>query len=421
VGTFDLAPRLPGDKSITHRAVLLALLAEGVTEVRGPNRGEDCEGTLRAALRLGAGVEVSEDAIRIEGRGGRLTAPTSPLDLGNSGTSLRLLLGVLAGQPFPATLTGDVSLCRRPVERVLQPLRAMGLEATAAGDHPPVSLTGGNLHGIRYDLPVPSAQVKSALLLAGVQATGRTEIGGDEGTRDHTERMLEAMGVPPLRRNGRLGVDGPVGLRAIDLRVPGDPSAAAFYLAAAAVVPGSRLRLEGVGLNETRTAFLDAFGEMGVELTVEPDGGGVEPLGTIRATGRSPRGIEISPSRVPSLVDELPALAAAAVFADGVTRVRGAGELRVKESDRLSAMAEGLAALGARITLLEDGWEIEGSKGKELRGGRVRCREDHRVAMSLLVAGLRCRNGVEIVDFPRIETSDPFFLENLKQMSEPAS
>jgi len=418
-GSFDFAPRLPGDKSITHRAYLLGVLAEGETRVRGANRGEDCEATLRAASRLGGKVETDADEVRIHGTGGRLHPPSSPLDLGNAGTGLRLLCGLLAGQSFSATLTGDASLRRRPVERVLAPLRDMGMEASVSGDHAPVLLRGGDLRGITYTLPVPSAQVKSALLLAGIQARGRTVIEGDTGTRDHTERMLRAMGVPVHRAGDRVSVEGPALPAGIPITIPGDPSAAAFYLAAAAVVSGSRVRLEGIGLNPTRTAFLGVFAAMGLEIAAEEEEtGGAEPIGRVTVKGRTPRGVKILPAEVPALVDELPALAVAAAFGEGITRVRGARELRVKESDRLSAMAEGLSALGAQITLLDDGWDIVGSEGRELRGGRVRCREDHRVAMSLLVASLRCHDAVEIVDLPRIGTSDPFFLENLRQMTE---
>ncbi len=410
-------PRLPGDKSITHRAYLLGALAEGTTVVDRPNEGEDCRATLRALESLGVRVERSEARVRVGGCEGRLRAPGTPLDLGNSGTGLRLLLGVLAGQRFTTLLTGDASLQRRPVERVLAPLRSMGARAEAPGDHPPVTLTGAALTGIAHRLATPSAQVKSALLLAGIQASGRTRLEGIAGSRDHTERLLPAFGCPVVLAPDAIEVEGPCALRSADVRIPADPSAVTFYLLAAALLPGSEVTLEGVSLNPTRISHFDIFRRMGLALDVTPESEpGPEPRGRIVARGGELRGVEIGPLEVAGLIDELPAIAVLAAFARGTTRVTGAAELRVKESDRLSTVAAGLAAIGGRVTALADGWLIEGSAGAPLPGGVVETQGDHRVAMAFLMAGLATRGGVRLAGAPMIETSDPFFLSNLKAL-----
>jgi 3-phosphoshikimate 1-carboxyvinyltransferase len=390
VAPFRFEPRLPGDKSITHRAYLFAGMAAGESAIANTNPGEDCAATAAALRALGVETRGGADgSVTVIGRGGAFPAPAGPLDLGNSGTGLRLLLGVLAGQAMTVTLTGDDSLRTRPVERVLEPLRLMGARAEAPGDHPPVTLTGGALHGIRWTLPVPSAQVKSALLLAGIQAEGTTEI------------------------------EGPFRIEPFSMVVPADPSAAAFWCAAAAVAPGSEISLEGVSVNPSRTAGFTALEEMGAELSRARPVDDVEPRADLSVRAGTLRGITLGPDRVPGLIDELPVLAVVAAFAEGATVVRGAGELKVKETDRLRAVAEGLRAIGAGVELRDDGWEITGSGGDPLPGGRVRSFGDHRIAMAFLIAGLRCRNGVEIVDPPGIETSDPYFLSNLRQILEP--
>ena len=422
---FQFRPALPGDKSITHRAVILGALARGESRVEQANPGDDCRATVRAVEALGVRCERREDTIRLVGTAGRLHAPTAALDLGNSGTGLRLLLGALAAHPFAVTLTGDASLRRRPVERVLDPLRRMGARADAPGDHPPVSLTGASLRGIRHTLSIPSAQVKSALLLAGLQGQGETWVGGATGTRDHTERMLRAFGVSVGEGDDWVSVQGGQALSAATVRVPGDFSAAVFYLVAAGVCPGSRVTVEGVGLNPTRTKALDVLIAMGLQVEILPDAdsrdSANEPRGRLVVEGGTLRGFEIAPREVPWLLDELPALAVAAAFAEGRSRLNGASELRVKESDRIQAMADGLRAIGARVIPQDDGWVIEGSGGELLPGGQVRSQGDHRVAMALLVAGFRTRNGVEVTDPPRVETSDPLFPINLKELEELAA
>jgi 3-phosphoshikimate 1-carboxyvinyltransferase len=402
-GPFRLTPRLPGDKSITHRAFLLGAIGRA---------------TLRAAVALGASVRESGNEILIEGRSGRFTPPTGPLDLGNSGTGLRLLLGLLAPQTFTSVLTGDASLSRRPVERVLAPLRLMGVRAEAPGDHPPVTLHGGALHGIRYALPVPSAQVRSAILLAGMQADGTTVVEGGEGARDHTERLLPAFGIAARRLPGRVEVDGPRVPDGTTVSIPGDPSAGAFYLAAAALVPESEVILEGICLNPLRTKSFDVLSRMGLDLVVEPDAGdNPEPVGRVTATGRALRGVRLAPDEIPGVIDELPILAVAAALADGETVVAGAGELKHKESDRLRTVAAGLEAIGGTIRLHEDGWTITGTGGKPLPGGTVHPEGDHRIAMAFLIAGLATRRGVRLAGETGIETSDPFFMDNLDRIA----
>lgn len=417
VGPFSLRPALPGDKSITHRAYLLGAMARGTTRVTGGNPGEDCRATLNALAALGASVTEDAGGVTLAGTGGRFHAPAGPLDLGNSGTGLRLLLGVLASQPFRSVLTGDASLRQRPVERVLEPLRRMGAGAAATADRPPVTLDGGALTGIRYRMPVPSAQVKSALLLAGVRAAGTTRVEGTRGTRDHTERMLAAFGVPVETGPDAAAVTGPGDLTGVPVSVPGDASAAMIYLAAAAVVPGSQVTLEDVGLNPTRINGFTVLQDMGLDLEITPGpASGGEPRGTVAAGGGPLTAVSVAPETVPGIIDELPALAVAAAFAAGETTVRGAGELRVKESDRLAAVTAGLTAIGATVTEHADGWTIRGSAGRPLPGGRVESRGDHRIAMAFLVAGLGCRDGVTITDPGGIATSDPGFPENLNRM-----
>jgi len=419
VGAFRFRPHLPGDKSITHRALILGALASGETRVFGANRGRDCRATARALGALGVSLREEGAALVIRGSGGGLGAPAGPLDLENAGTGLRLLLGALAGQPFTSVLTGDASLCSRPVERVLEPLRRMGARTTAPGDHPPVTLTGGALHGITHALPVPSAQVKSAVLLAGIQATGRTTVTGGGVSRDHTERLLRAFGAPVEGEGDAVSLEGPAPLAAQSLTVPGDPSAAAFYLVAAGIVPESEVILEMVGFNPLRSRVFDILEGMGLDLDRQAaHTPGPEPMGRLRARGRRLTAFTLGPEEVVPVLDELPALAVAAAFAEGTSTVTGAGELRVKESDRLAAVLEGLAAIGAPARATGDGWEITGSAGRPLPGGTVRTRGDHRIAMAFLVAGLRSTGGVRLVDPPGIDTSDPLFLGNLEHLME---
>jgi 3-phosphoshikimate 1-carboxyvinyltransferase len=413
------AVRPPGDKSITHRAFLLGLVSEGVTVVENPNPGADCASTLACAARLGAACETGKSAVEIRGCAGTLTEPDGVLDCGNSGTTLRILAGALAAQPFLAVLSGDASLNRRPVARVIEPLRRMGATLTARdGDRlPPLVIRGGRLKGIRYDLPVPSAQVATSVLLAALGAEGETEITLPGPARDHTERMLRAFGVEveSEARNGagpRLRLVGPVRPRATRLSVPGDFSAAAFFLAAAAATPGASVTALGVSLNPTRSALLDALEHMGarVERRARP-GAGEEPVGDVTVTGPERlRAVDLPADWVPRMIDEIPAWAIAAATAAGVSRLTGAQELRVKESDRLALLAANLSALGIAVRERPDGLEIEGGK---ITGGRVVTGGDHRIAMAFAVLGTRASGAIEIDDAASIPTSYPGFAEAL--------
>jgi 3-phosphoshikimate 1-carboxyvinyltransferase len=414
--------RPPGDKSITHRAYILGLLAEGETLVHHPNAGEDCESTLRCVQALGARVEPGPGIVRIVGTGGRLSAPDGPLDCGNSGTTLRLLSGLLAAQPFEATLGGDESLQRRPVDRVIAPLRAMGATLSGReGDRlPPLVVHGGPLRGTCFPHPTSSAQVASAILLAGVQAHGATAIRTSAGVRDHTSRMLRRFGVPvdeQLQPGGArlVRVAGPARLQGCSLRVPGDFSAAAFFLAAAAACPGARITVAGVGLNDTRIQLLDTLKQMGAVVDLGPitivDG---EAVGEVTVTGPGElRPSEITPLQVVRLVDEIPAWAVVASAAHGTSRLRGAEELRLKESDRLHALAEGLRVLGLQVEELPDGLDVHGGP---VGGGLVRAYGDHRIAMAFLLLGSRATAPVTVDDQASIATSYPGFSGALRSL-----
>jgi 3-phosphoshikimate 1-carboxyvinyltransferase len=407
----------PGDKSITHRALLLALVADRATVIRGANLGEDCHSTARCAALLGATIESSEDGWRVEPR--RLHASPAPLDCGNSGTTLRLLAGVVAARPFRSVLTGDASLRRRPVDRIIAPLRLMGARLRAHGGNrvPPLEIEGALLQPIRYEIPVSSAQVASCILLAALETEGETEITLPGAARDHTERMLKAAGVDldqsALAHGGRrVRLRGPARLPGGEILVPGDFSAAAFFLAAAAAQPGARIEVEDVGLNPSRTRLLDVLERMGasIERTVR-EGPGGEPLGHVVVTG--PERLEaadVPPEWVPGMIDEVPAWAVAASAAHGVSKLSGAGELRHKESDRIEALARNLTALGIEARESADGLEIEGGAP---RGGRVTADGDHRIAMAFAVLGARASRPIEIDDAASIATSYPGFLGTL--------
>ncbi len=411
--------RVPGDKSVTHRAYLLAAVAEGETHVTGANPGGDCAHTLAAVQALGAGVAIADGGgVRITGRPGALAPPAGAIDLGNSGTGMRLLAGLLAGRDVTATLVGDASLSQRPMGRILAPLRAMGADVTAggAGDRPPLTVRGvgrGNLAGRVHELPLASAQVKSCLLLAGLSATGRTVVREPLPSRDHTERMLPAFGVPVARDGGGVAVDGPAVPRAPGaLAVPGDFSAAMFWLVAGSIAPAGRLVLRDVGLNPSRAAALAVLARMGANIAVtNPRQVGEEPLADLVVSPAGLVATDIAPGEVPGLIDELPALAVAQAHARGTSRVRGAGELRVKESDRISSVVKALQALGGNVVEHEDGWDVTGGP---LAGGTVESMGDHRVAMAFGVAALAAERAVRIRDCEMIDTSYPKFYIELR-------
>ena len=404
--------RVPGDKSISHRAAMLGAIAVGTTEIQGFLEGEDCRATLAALEAMGVGIErVAPGRLRIHGVGLRgLTAPARALDLGNSGTSMRLLTGILAGQAFDSELVGDASLMRRPMERVAAPLRLMGAAIRTQDGLPPLAIEGGHaLRGCEHALEIPSAQVKSALLLAGLYATGPTRVLEPGVSRDHTERMLEAFGVSVACSGTSAGIVGPATLKATRIEVPGDFSSAAFFVVAGLIAGSAPLRIRDVGINPTRTALIDILQLMGAdirlhELTMQAG----EPRADIEVRPSRLRGIVVPPALVPIALDELPILFAAAAVAEGDTVVTGAAELRVKESDRLAAMADGLESIGVAVDRLPEGLVVHGGP---VSGGAVSSRGDHRVAMTFAVLGARARSPIEIRDVQNVATSFPGFAE----------
>lgn len=412
-GTLSGSLRVPGDKSMSHRSVMLGALANGTTRATGFLEGEDALATVAAFRAMGVEIEGPENGcLTIYGVGLQgLKAPEAPLDMGNSGTSIRLLSGILAGQSFATTLTGDVSLQKRPMGRVINPLTLMGAVIHAADEgRPPLQIEGGHkLRGIHYDLPMASAQVKSCLLLAGLFAQGRTSVTEPAPTRDHTERMLRGFGYNVQRENGVISLEGGGELTATDIDIPADISSAAFFLVGASICPGADLLLQHVGMNPTRIGVLNILGLMGADITVhnEREVGG-EPVADLRVRYAPLKGIEIPEAEVPLAIDEFPALFIAAACAEGRTVLSGAEELRVKESDRIASMAEGLTTLGIYNEIRPDGIVIEGG---QIGGGAVRTFHDHRIAMSFAIAGLRAQKPIEVLDCDHVATSFPGFAE----------
>ena len=407
----ELTP--PGDKSISHRALIFGCLAKGESRVRGLLDSEDIRATAGACRQLGMAMRREGGELVLHGVGeARLRPPGAPLDMGNSGTAMRLLTGVLAAQEFDSELTGDASLTRRPMRRIVRPLELMGARIeTSEGGTPPLRIRGNpRLKGIDYDSPIASAQVKSCLLLAGLYARGTTTVREPVSSRDHTERMLPAFGV---RLHGPCGVRGGSQLSGTSLRVPADISSAAFFLVAAAMVPGSDLLLRDVGLNPTRDGILHVLRAMGADLTIHDQRRfGGEEVGDVRVryAGRL-KGVEIPPERVPSLIDELPAILALAAVAEGATRLRGATELRVKESDRLAVMGRGLAAMGVSLREYDDGMDVEGGA---LSSADVDGAGDHRCAMSFAILGQVAPGAVTVGGAENIDTSYPGFVDDLQ-------
>ena len=432
--------RVPGDKSVSHRYAMLAAIADGVSHFTGYAPGADCASTLACLEALGAHVTRGpEGAVTIEGLGlGGLRAPAGPLDAENSGTSMRLFAGLLAAHPFRTVIVGDASLSRRPMRRVIEPLTLMGASIDAVEGRPPLTIDGALLHGIAHVPEVPSAQVKSAILLAGLHARGRTTVAEQVPTRDHTERALRAFGVPVSTTNGAVSVTGGQRLHAIDAAIPGDISSAVFWLVLAAGTPGSDLFIEGVGLNRSRSAVLDILRRAGadIELTKDlpPDhlrqgyggqeggsherpeaGHGLEPVGTIHIRYGESRPFEITPGEVPGLIDEIPGLAAlAAMQPGGRMTVRGARELRVKESDRIAMLARGFGNLGIRVEEYEDGFTIHGGPPS---GGVADAAGDHRLAMAFAIAGSRALGTVQITGAGAVAVSYPGFFDELERIA----
>ncbi len=415
------ALRVPGDKSISHRALMLNAIAEGEATISNLGPGADCLSTLRCLQALGVQIERLEDdgAFRVAGVGLHgLREAEDVLDAGNSGTAMRLLSGLLAGQPFLSILTGDSSLRSRPMKRVIEPLRMMGAQLWARkGDSlPPLVVRGGSLAGIDYTLPVASAQLKSALLLAGLYAAGPTVIREPRPSRDHTERMLSAMGVRISASEGVITLAPGPALTAMDVEVPGDISSAAFWLVAAAIHPDAEITVRDVGINPGRTGVLEVLREMGADLEVVPRGErGGEPTADLVARSSKLRGVKVGGALIPRLIDEIPVLAVAAAFAEGETRFVDAAELRVKETDRVRAMATELSRMGSEVEELPDGLVVRG--GRRLRGDHCLSYGDHRMAMAMAVAGLVVE-GETIVEGAEVaEVSYPSFWTDLERVS----
>ncbi|MGH8222327.1 MAG: 3-phosphoshikimate 1-carboxyvinyltransferase [Woeseiaceae bacterium] len=406
---------VPGDKSISHRALMLSAIADGESTIRGMLRGEDCLATLTAVRQLGVRVDEPGDGdVRVHGAGLHgLMAPGSSLDMGNSGTAIRLFAGLLSAQAFDSRLVGDASLSRRPMRRVVEPLEHMGARIDTVDGKPPLSVHGGRtLRGIDYDLPVASAQVKSALLLAGLHARGRTVIREPAVTRDHTERLLRAMGVRLDVAGGRLALEGQQSPRAVDLRVPGDLSSAAFLVLAGLISRDAEVLVRGVGVNPTRSGVIDVLRRMGADLELENRRQcGEEPVADLRARPSALHGIDVDPAIVSLAIDEFPVLFVAAAVATGRTRFRGIGELRVKESDRIAAMAAGLKQLGIAVNESADGAVVQGG---QLGGGSIESCGDHRIAMAFAVAATIARAPVTVRDTAAVETSFPGFVSCLR-------
>ncbi len=413
----------PGDKSISHRLVMLGALAEGTSKFMHFLSSEDCLRTKQAFEAMGVQFEPLAEKLKgaseliVKGVGLRgLFQPKQGLDLGNSGTTMRLLLGILAGQPFKVQLTGDRSLCKRPMRRVTEPLRKMGAQITGRDDanFAPLEIQGGPLMAIHWQNQVSSAQVKSAVLLAGLYAEGETIVEENIASRDHTERLLGAFGVSFRKSGFKVSVQKAQRLRAIQFDVPGDFSSAAFFIIAALLVPNSNLWIKRVGLNPTRIGLIEVLKSMGANLKVEVTEDHGEPVGNIHVKTSQLKGVTVNQNLIPSLIDELPILMIAFALADGSSVIQGAEELRVKETDRIHSMAVGLKSIGAKIDERADGCVIEGVR--EFQGGTISSFGDHRTAMSFLIAGLKSKQGVVVKDIDCIQTSYPGFETDLQSI-----
>jgi 3-phosphoshikimate 1-carboxyvinyltransferase len=419
--------QLPGDKSISHRAAIFAALANGTSRITNYAPSEDCASTLSCLRKLGVSIRSEGSGVIVQGAGATgLSAPDDALYCGNSGSTMRILAGVLAGQDFSSTLTGDDSLSSRPMQRIIEPLQMMGAEVKSENGKPPLTITGRkSLTAIRYEMPVASAQVKSCVLLAGLNANGRTEVVEREETRDHTERMLKWFGVPLKRSvDGAISMDGPLSFAARDVSVPGDISSAAFLIAAAAMLPDSNLEVEGVGLNPTRTMFVSMLRSLGVVIEIiDRREEGYEPSGRVRVKGKlsaePPSPVDSTMVRgnlIAQLIDELPLLAVVGTQIAGGIEIRDAAELRRKESDRISTTVKNLRAMGAEVEEFEDGLRVHGRT--QLRGAMLDSYGDHRIAMAFAVAALTATGDSEIAGTEAVAVSFPEFFTLLESLVE---
>ena len=417
---------LPGDKSISHRYALLAALAEGTSELRNFAAARDCHSTLGCLKALGAGVAINGSTVQITGHGSRgLKSSWRTLDAENSGTTIRLLSGILSGQSFNSRITGDASLQKRPMKRVITPLRQMGADIRGRDDNfPPLEIHGGKLRAIHYQMPMASAQVKSAILLAGLFAEGETSVTEPAATRDHTELALHEFGAQVQREGRTLTIQGGAAgngrslLHPVSFDVPGDLSSAVFFIAAASLLRDSNLYIGNVGLNPTRSAILDLFSQMGAAVTVvnlESKQG--ELVGALSIKGAQLKGGVIAGDSVPLLIDELPMLAALGPYTEQGIEIRDAGELRVKESDRIAALAENLKRMGAKVEERPDGLRVEGRSAGKLRGAEIDPRGDHRIAMAFAVAALAASGETRILDVDCAAVSYPAFFQELRRLS----
>ncbi|QHE61992.1 3-phosphoshikimate 1-carboxyvinyltransferase [Rossellomorea vietnamensis] len=408
---------VPGDKSISHRSIMFGSVAEGKTVIHNFLMGEDCLSTISCFRKLGVEIEVSKDAVTVYGKGwDHLKEPSDILDVGNSGTTTRLIMGILSGRPFHSVLIGDPSIARRPMKRVTEPLKQFGtvIDGRSGGNFTPISIRGGNLKGIHYSLPVASAQVKSALILAGLQAEGMTEIVEREQTRNHTEKMIVEFGGTIEKHGDTIKVNGGQVLKGTEIYVPGDISSAAFFMVAAAIVPDSRVLLKNVGLNETRTGIVEVMKKMGASIEVMEQSNEGEPIGDILVQTSNLTGIEIAGDLIPSLIDEIPIIALLASQAEGKTVIKDAEELKVKETNRIDAVVKELGKLGANIQGTDDGMIIEGKT--PLHGGEVHSWGDHRIGMTLAVASLLTDSDVYLEDAEAVKISYPTFFEHINQL-----
>ncbi len=412
---------VPGDKSISHRAAIFGGLSNGVCEISNFLPSEDCLNTLKAMRSLGADFEVLEELqgygpikLRIHGKSMQLSAPEAPIDCGNSGTGMRLLAGLLAGQKFTSELFGDASLSSRPMGRITVPLAEMGAKLETLGEKPgcaPLRIHGAELHPIDYDMPMASAQVKSAVLLAGLFAEGTTSVTQPSATRDHTERMMAAFKLSCKTVGNKISVIGGQMPQSCDIKVPGDVSSAAFWLVAAAAMPGSLLLLKDVGLNPTRTAILKVLSRMGAHISEILHSSDGEPIGNIEIHGAALKGTTLLPEEIPNLIDEIPVIAVAAALATGETHIRGARELRVKETDRITTTVENLRKMGVDVEEFEDGMIIRG--GNPLHAAEIESHGDHRIAMAFCIAGLFAKGETAVHGTDCINTSYPGFSHHL--------
>ncbi|USS91747.1 3-phosphoshikimate 1-carboxyvinyltransferase [Fructobacillus americanaquae] len=412
---------VPGDKSISHRSIIFAAISTGVTTIDNFLKSADCLSTMQAFKDLGVKIDEQKSQVLVKGVGLKgLTQSSQPLDMGNSGTSTRLITGLLAGQDFASTLVGDASLSKRPMARVTDPLSQMGANFTSTENHLPLMVFGRPLHGFNYRLPVASAQVKSAIILAALQATGETVIEEPTASRDHTERMLATFSPASIDRHGHQIIIHPGHpLTAQHVTVPGDISSAAFWLVAGAIVPGSAITIENVGINQTRTGILSVLKKMGAQLTIQERtqaNNETEPAADITVTASKLQPFTIGAEEIPALVDEVPLLALLAARADGISRITGAEELRFKESDRLAVVAEEFRKLGIAIEELPDGFVIDGRQNWQLHSTDLDSHHDHRIAMTLKIASLLLSKPVTIRDFDAVNISYPSFLADLQRL-----